>query len=201
MDKAKTLEELEKEQRLLKEASAELYELLKAYWKNPDRDSMTMFLAAIIGGIVDAWEKDPPRNGIVHQAVWPGIGAIEIQIRKMPDGKSVAQTLLEQQRRILDLEIQQRKHAELAAIVANCSEDPVHTTEMELVIHSLCLQRFGDAIPLVKGSYGKGLQEAWDRQQKKYADLLADANRMTLAIGAYVQHIHTLQRDLDKLQG
>lgn len=77
-------------------AAEELADLLRSHWKSPDQDAMTMFMLAIVGGIADAWAGNPPENGFVQQSIWPKIGPIEIQIRKV-SGKSAAQSLVEVQ--------------------------------------------------------------------------------------------------------
>lgn len=83
----------------------ELLELLRDKWACPDTDAMTLYLASFLAGVAEQWLKNPPPNGFVHVSRFPGIGALQIDIRKL-DGQSLAEAICQRDARIADLERQ-----------------------------------------------------------------------------------------------
>lgn len=88
---------------LLLTSARELLALLRDKWACPDADAMTLYLGSILAGIAEEWNKNPPENGFTHALDFPGIGRLQIDIRKI-EGKSVAESLLDVTQRLEDAE-------------------------------------------------------------------------------------------------
>lgn len=80
----------------------ELLELLRDKWACPDTDAMTLYLASFLAGVAEQWLKNPPPNGFTHVSTFPGIGDLQIDIRKL-DGQSPAEALRDRDARIAEL--------------------------------------------------------------------------------------------------
>lgn len=75
-------------------SSDELLEVLREKWPAVPSDALTLYLGAFMSGFVSEWQKNPPENGVTTSAVFPGIGKVEIEIRRV-EGKSAAERLAE----------------------------------------------------------------------------------------------------------
>ena len=107
------------------ECAVDLLDAIREVWKAVELppDALTLYLASFIAGFARAWEDNPPQNGFVHAVVFPNIGKLQIEVRRI-DGKSAAESLAEMQQQLRTAEEQrdyELNRAEQA--IADAAED------------------------------------------------------------------------------
>lgn len=99
-------------------SAKELLVLLRDKWACLDADAMTLYLASILAGIAEEWNKNPPENGFTHASDFPCIGRMQIEIRKI-DGKSAAESLRDTAKRLEAADLKARAFDWLEANVSD----------------------------------------------------------------------------------
>jgi hypothetical protein len=100
---ARRIAELESERETWEGCAKELLDSLRDHWRAESYDAITLFMVAFVGGIKTEFLNLLPENGFVTSAVWPEIGALEIDIHRVT-GKPAAETM-----RAQDAEIERLK--------------------------------------------------------------------------------------------